>query len=494
MTTARHAHKAGLLLLALLLPAWPLYAAPAPAPASATPAAPAKPKKELTEKVMAESQKITDMLMSEPPNTDGAIALINSLLPQILTESFDNAWLSLMKGRTYMIKLDYINSIPPLETALALSERYGFFGKKADIDILWTLAQLYTSDANSEKNSALKLTKNTKALNALRRWISIAPKANFEAYSWIAYILFTQATENREKPDLDLLKQAEAESMNALSMVPKPKDSMYQLLVTIAQAQNDPAKAAKYLEIMIQTNPKNASYWNMLLSCYFTIADAIPEAALGSLTSNQAYAKVIHTIERAQQNGFMLGPADYYNKAAIYAKTGQFEGAVDQFSANMRNGKMDAQKYSNWDLFANCYLHLNDIPKAIGVYREAQKIPAFAKDGNIDMQIGNLYYNMQEYAPALDAMLVAAQKGVSEKKAPGLYTFIAFIYLTLKEYDKATAAIDKALELNPKARDSLDIKRVITESKQEHDRMVSRGQLLAPQQQQTQPATTKPSS
>jgi tetratricopeptide (TPR) repeat protein len=270
-------------------------------------------------------------------------------------------------------------------------------------------------------------------------------------------------------------------------MVIKPKDDAYRLIVAISQALGDFTKSAKYLEIMVQNNPKNSSYWLMLLNSYLSAIQSTPE---DSFLRNQAYAMGVYTINRAQQNGFMQTPQDYYNKVAMYINSDQLEGAADLLESSLRSGKMESAKYSNWELLANTYIQLDEIQKAIDTFRTAQKISDFTNDGNIDMQIGNLYFSMQQYRPALDAMLAASRKEVPPKKAPGLYSFMAYVYLYLKEYDQGMVAVQKSLDLSPNDQSAQGIKRALQEAIEERNQILNRGQQpeAAPQPVQEQQA------
>jgi len=495
-TSTRNALKTALLMLALLAAACQLAAAPAK-PAAPTPANPATPppvKKELSQKVQEAMPNISKMISDDPRDYDGAIAAINALLPQLVYDSYDNTLLSYLKAQSLISKGDYMPSVPPLETALALSEKYGFFDKNQQLGILWMLAQLYASDASNEKNPALLQQKYAKALTALRRWLSLTPQPNYQAYIYIASILVQQGRIDSKTPDKDLLKQARDAAINALTLTTKPTESnsAYQLLVGISQALGDFVQSGKYLEIMVQTNPKNQQYWGMLLNSYLQTIEATPD---GSFLRNQAYAMAVYTINRAQQNGFMLTPTDYYNKAVMYLNSDQLEGAADLLETSLHGGKMEANKYSNWELLANTYIHLDEIQKAIDTFREAQK--HFPNDGNIDMQIGYLYFNnLQQYRPALEAMLAASKKEVPPKKAPGLYSFMAYVYLYLKEYEPGVEAAKKSLEMDPKNQNAIDIKRALEEAIDEHNRAINLGKPAPTQdpaqQQQAQPADAQP--
>jgi len=500
--SARNALKAGLLLFVLVTPIWQLAAAPAKPAASAAPATPPPVKKELSQKAQDALPEISKMMGDDQGNHnyDGAINAINALLPQLVYDSYDMALLSYLKAQSIISKGDYMASIQPLETALSLSEKYGFFGK-GDLDMLWMLAQLYASDASSEKNPALLQQKYAKALNALRRWISLTPKPNYQAYIYIASILVQQGKIDSKEPEKDmdkgLIKQAREAALSALTLTTKPTESTsaYQLLVAISQALGDYTMAGKYLELLVQTNPKRSDYWGMLLNSYLQLIDATPD---GSFLRNQAYAMAVHTINRAQQNGFMLTPTDFYNKVVMYINSDQLEGAADLLETSLHGGKMDVAKYSNWELLATTYIHLDEIQKAIDTFREAQKY--FPTDGNIDMQIGYLYfYNLHQNRPALEAMLAASKKEVPPKKAPVLYSTIAYIYLYLKEYELGVEAVDKSLEMDPKSQNAIGIRNALVDAIDERNRILNYGSGAKPdqpatgqtqeQQNQTQPQT-----
>ena len=501
----RAAAPAVFLLLALLVPGSQLDAAPAKAgkgkaakaAASTTPAATSatgERKKEFSDLAATALAKIIPLLQPQEgePQLDAALAAIEEVIHQVDPESYDMAYLSLLKAQANFMKQDnasVLAGIAPLETTLRLSEQHGYFGKTADLGYLWMLAQLYTMEASNEsssgKNSVLIQQKYTKALNALRRWISLAPKANFEAYMYIASILFQMATEDPEKPKMNLLKEAEEACHNALLMAIKPNDRVYQLLIAIAHFKSDYVTMAKYLELMVEINPKSERWWNMLFFAYHSSIEATPA---GSFLRDQAYAMAVHTLNRAQQNGFMMSPADYFNKAVMYLNSEQYQGAADLLRDGLREGKIDRKEYKNWEALAQTYhWHLGETRKAIDTYRESQKIPEFANDGNIDLQIASLYfYVLHQYRPALEAILAASKKKVPPKKEAGLYSFMAYIYLSMMEYEKGMEAVKKSLELSPEDRDALQIKRALEESIDEQDRILRRGKYAPEQQQQNQ--------
>ena len=493
---ARNLLKAGLLTLALI--------ATLAATAQTTPAQNQLPKAELSDPISAKMQDIIKLFQGDPatnlaPNYIATINAVNALLPTVSPESYDTFYLSQLKAQACLMSNDVAGATRPLETMLQLVQRYpNFDGKdhRTRNMTLELLAKIYTQDAANEKNPEIQKQKYNKALAMLRQWIAVVPKPDAATYSLIATILYQQATASNDSKRYDqaLLKQAETECNNALAAIVKPPDTTYQLMVAIAQAQNDFNKAARYLEIMVQTNPKNSSYWNQLMNSYLSAIDATPP---GSFLRNEAYAKAVYTVTRAQQNGFMQNPSDYYNKAALYIQSEQLEGAVDLLESGLRSGKIETTKYSNWELLATCYAELGDTQKAIDTYKAAMKF--FPNDGNIDMQIGQVSFNKEDYRPALDAFLAATKKQIPPKKEVPLYAYIAYAYLYLKEYEKGMEFVTKALKISPDDQSSKGIQRALQEAIDMRDRALgvkkdqdaAQNQPQQPQQTQ-QPQTQQP--
>ncbi|MDF9834139.1 tetratricopeptide (TPR) repeat protein [Ereboglobus sp. PH5-5] len=424
------------------------------------------PKPELSEKVSESIQAIGKKIVEEPRDLDGAINDINALLAQVKPDSFDTAYLTQLKAQAYINKQDYASTIPLLETVYRLAKEYKYFGVEQELGVTWMLAQLYVQDASMEKNAEIQKGKFAKALSMVREWLSKTKKPTFEAYHYAASILYQQATGGGSGAEVDkeLLKQAAQECQNALTMSIRAREQIYQLLVAIAQAANDYETATKYLELMVAANPKSAQYWTMLLSMYLGSAEGLPE---GSFLRNDAYARAVYTIERAQANGFMTAPGDYQRKLACYFNSGQFEGTVDILEDGLRNGKVENTQ-KNWELLSSCYLQLNRTQKAIDALVDASKI--FKDSGDLDMQIGYLYYGNEQYQKALEFMKVARDKGVDKNRTASLLFFIGYLHFELKELDEALASVEKALEVDANNQNAREVQRAIKEAIDDRNR------------------------
>ena len=409
------------------------------------------PKKELSEKVHQAVQNMQKL--QNESKWDELLTQIDSLLSAAVPESFDTAYLSQMKVQALLGKQDYARAIPPLEVAINLSERYGFFGEKANLELIWLLSQLYGQEASLDKTPEGQRAKFAKAYTTLRRWLDQTPTPNPDAQYFAASILYNQALYDG-KVDKDLLLQAKTEAEKGLLMTAKPKEQFYALLMAISQQLGDYPKSADYLELLVKDYPKNKSYWQQLLNAYL-------------IQEDKGYVKAIVTIERAQKLGLMTEKRDNFTLVGLHLNAQQYSLAADLFETGLRNGTLDSEQ-KNWELLATCYQQLRKEDKAIATLKEATKI--FPKAAALDMQIGNLYYITDKYEDALTYMKSAVSKGLEKSQQLQAYSYIAYLALDLKKLDDAKMAAEKALELDPNSKGAKDLLKAVNESIEEREK------------------------
>ncbi len=413
-----------------------------------TPAA--QPKKELTEKVHQSVQTLSKLL--EEQKWDEVIVQVNNALATVEPVSFDTAYLSQIKVQAYLGKTDYKSAIPALETALSLSERYGFFGDR-DLELIWLLSQLYGQiAASAESNSAVQRENYAKAYSTLRRWLDRTPKPNPDAQYFAASILYNQALYDG-KVDKAMLQQAKEEAEKGLRMSIKPKEQFYAILMTIAQQEGDYPKMAEYLELLVKEYPKNKSYWQGLLNAYL-----IQEA--------KGYVGAIVTIERAQKLGLMTEKRDHFTLVGLHLNAQQYAVAADLFEAGLRNGNLESEQ-KNWELLATCYQQIHKPEKAIATLKEAIKL--FPKAATLDLQVGNIYYMSDKYEDALKFMQSAVSKGLDRSQQLQALSYIAYLALDLKKLDDAKAAADEAVKLDPNSKGAQQLLKAVNDAIEERN-------------------------
>lgn len=432
-------------LLRPLLAALALFCATASSQAQA----PAAPKKELSDKVQAAVQNLGKLQNEQ--KWDELVSQIDGLLGSAEPESFDTAFLSQFKVQALLGKQDYKNSIAPLERAITLSEKYGFFGDK-DLELIWLLSQLYGQEAATDKNPETQRANYSKAYATLRKWLDRTPKPNPDAQYFAASILYNQALYDN-KVDKAMLQQAQVEAEKGLKMSIKPKEQFYALLMAIAQQMADYPKSAEYLELLVKDYPKNKSYWQSLLNAYL-------------IQEEKGFVKAIVTLERAQKLGLLTDKKDNFTLVGLHLNAQQYAIAADLFEAGLHNGTLESDQ-KNWELLATCYQQTRKEDKAIATLKEAIKL--FPKAASLDLQVGNLYYMTDKYEDALKYMQSAVSKGLEKNLQLQAYSYIAYLGLDLKKLDEAKAAAEKAIELDPNARGPKDLLKAVNEAIEERN-------------------------
>jgi tetratricopeptide (TPR) repeat protein len=409
------------------------------------------PPRELSDKVSQSIDALTK-LQDAGNKWDEVLIQVDALLASAQPVSFDTAFLSQLKVQALLAKSDYKNAIPPLETAISLSERYKFFGDK-DLELLWLLAQLYAQEAAQDNNPDNQKSKYAKAYDTLRRWLDRTPKPNADAHYFAATILYNQAVYNAKEIDRGLMDKALSEAHKGLLLAIKPKQEFYTLLMAMYQQIGDYRKSAEFLELLVREYPKNKSYWQYLLNAYIQM-------------DKEGFTRAILTIERAQSNGLLNENRDNFALVSLHVNSEQFSHAIDLLEAGLRNGSLDSDQ-KTWEILASCYQQLRKDDKALTTFKEAIKL--FPNAGSLDLQVGNIYYVNNKYSDALTYMKSAVQKTLDRNQQIQAYSYIAYLGLDLKKFDDAKVAAEKALQLDPNSSGAKDLLRAVNEAILERD-------------------------
>lgn len=405
------------------------------------------PKKELTEKVSEELPKIRTQI--DGKNFDAALAIIDSLLRTVLPDSYDLAVLSQVKAQILLNKGEYAKSIQPLETALQVSEKNGYFEPKVSLEFTYYLAQLYAQEATNTKDPAALRKNYSKAAEYIERWIKSSPKPDPEKQLFFTSILYNLAQVDANNVDMALIKRTEAEAEKGLRMSIKPKDAFYVLLLASMQQQNKTKESAELLELLIKNFPNNKNYWQQLAGTYLNLQQDV-RAAL--------------TIERAQKFDAMNTPKDNFNLVGIYFNMGQFEQAIDLLVKGLKDGSIEKEQ-RNYELLAAAYQQIKKEQSAIETLKEA--IQLFPNSGSLYLQVAQMNYSLDK----LDEAYVYAKQAVTKKldKPWQAQTFLAYVCYELKKLDEALTAINIAVANPEGSKDAERLKKAIEDSIKERD-------------------------
>jgi Tfp pilus assembly protein PilF len=421
-------------------------------------AAPTDNAPELSEKISGGIAGLSTLF--EAKNWDEALKVIDGLLAKADPISFDRAFLADLKANVLGSKGDLGAAIEPLETALKIGDELKLFRFARALPIgeqetLINLASLYIADASAPgKTIDYQRAAYAKAHLYGKRLVDVK-KPTVEAQSMWARILYSEAILDASKVDLTLMKQAAAEAEKALYLVIKPKEENYTLLLAALQQLGDNVRCAELLELLVQKFPNSKSYWPMLFNTY---------VALQGSGDKTVDLSAVVALERAQAAGQMTSNKDNFMLAGLYYNIQQYAFASELLEKGLRNGKIDPEQ-KNWELLAACYQQMNKDARAAEVFLEAIKL--FPKSPNLELQVGQIYYNTEKHNEAYKHLQAAVAKGL-EKPSQTL-VLIAYLALENKRLDDALSASEKAVKADPKSKEAIAILKVVKESIAERD-------------------------
>ncbi|MDX2185549.1 MAG: hypothetical protein SFV32_01330 [Opitutaceae bacterium] len=410
----------------------------------------------------------------EENNFEKALAEAKKYRARFKPESFDYAYMCQMQAVCHIQLKDVAGSLEPFKTALELSNKHGYFTKAQNVELTFTVAQIYGQIASESKDAATQQKNWGEAFEYSKQWMNKATKLNQDGVYFAAQAIYSKAASaGGENFDKALMKETADLCQKALQLAIKPKEHALLLLVAALQQMDRLAESAEYLELMVKLYPNNKTYWSQLANTYIIIAEKTKDEA----SRNEAYLHAILSFERAQKIGLLNTPKDNYYMVGLLINTGQHDAAIDLMEANIRTGGIESTE-QNWQLLAQSYQEIKKDQKAIDTLKEASK--QFPKNSALDIQIANLYYGLDKLTDALQFLRSAVAKGV-DKPAP-TQVFIAYISLELKKPEDALVAAQEALRLDPKSEDA---KKLFEGAKQEIE---EREQLLKTRNSARQPS------
>lgn len=399
---------------------------------------------ELSERVSGELSKIQPLL--DAKNYDGAIRLVIPLLTAAAPNSYDQAVLNDILAKIHLQKGDYASAINPMETALRLSDSFGFFEGRALEMMLDFLSKLYYSQGVESKSPAQQQQYLAKATQYIKRLIELSPTPSADNVLFYTTLLYNRAVLNPEKIDQQLLTQARQEAEKALLMSVRPRENFYLILLSTLQHQANYKEASEYYELLVRQYPSNRAYWQQLAAMYSSLAQE---------TKNEQEAlsynlRGILAMERAQALGLLNTPRDNFNLIGMYFNIGQFGRATELLYAGLKNGGVESTQ-KNWELLAYSYQQINRENQAVEALLEATKL--YPESGQLEFQIAQIYYSLERSNDAYRHFKLAVAKGNLDRPL-AVYSFLAYLCYELGKLEEALGVINDALKLPAAEEDS----------------------------------------
>lgn len=410
--------------------------------------------------------------LQDTQNYAGMLALLEGI--QVAPGSYDEALVLDMKAKIYGMTNQLSKALAPWERVVQLADQHGYFDKKTILDIVFYLAQIYAQEGSTSKDPAVQQQAFTKSLAYFKRYLENTPKPTPEAMMAYASVLYYRATSGKA-PDPAMLQQAREIVERGLTTSIKPKEGFYQLLLTLQQQQNDMAGSSDILELLLKQNPNKKDYWQLLMATYLQLSEKTKDPNL----SREYLTRAIVTCERAQALGHLNTPKDNMNLVSLYLMANQFTKGTELLYNGMKSGKIESEP-NNWRVLGRYYLEANLNAQAIAVLQEAAKL--FPKNSEIEVQLAQIYLQMEKTKEAMQHAKNAIAKGSFETTKPySVHYLVAYTNYELGNLEASLAAITEA-EKFKEAKDDAQLpklKNVVTDAITERDLAKEKGKKPA---------------
>ncbi|QYY34630.1 hypothetical protein [Ruficoccus sp. ZRK36] len=394
---------------------------------------------EISEKVGRAITKLAPMI--EQKQYPQILQTVEPLLAGDDLTPYDRAVLLQIQAQVLLNQGNLTAAITPMEGSLKLSDQHGFFDEALTREFLYFLCQLYYQQSAEATDATTRTAAMDKAYTYLHRWLDALPKRTEESQIFAASLIYARATLDEEHPDMDLIAEADTEAQQGLLLEVEPKEQLYMLLLATAQLKGDWAKMADWLELMVKRRPDNKTYWQQLLGVYLTLAGQSENEA----RVNDLQLRAILAIERAQAQGFMTEPKDWFNLVGLYLNVKRFGEAATLLQACLDDGRIESSR-QNWELLASAWQQAHAPDKAVAALEHAVEV--FPQEGQLEYQLAQTLYAQGKPAQAYQHLEVAVRKGNLDT------TGQAYLFLCYLDYDKGD--FDQAAQWLVAARESGD--------------------------------------
>lgn len=383
--------------------------------------------------------------LADAENWDAALAIVTAASAGVAPGSYDEAVLTQLRAQFLLQKGSYKESIPYLERTLELGKAHGYFNERALLEYTYYLAQLYSQEAQNAQGPAAQAPLLDKALSFIKDYVTSAPKINQDHQNTLASLLFARAQVDPNNIDMGLMKEAYEAAQKGLRLTLNPNTRFLVLSLAALQILNRIPESAEILEQLVKLDPTNATYWQQLAVTYLNMAGESED----SRRAFEYQVRSIVTIKRAQALGIMAEPRDNYNLVGIYFNIGHFDQAIEILERGLRNGGIENLQ-RNWELLASSYQQLKREFKAIEALKEGTT--HFPEAGQLEFQIANIYYAINNLPESLNHAQAALRKG-NLSSVSQVQSFAAYVAFELRQFDLALELAEEAAK-DPEAREA----------------------------------------
>lgn len=322
-----------------------------------------------------------------------------ALLDEVKAGSLDQAVVLRSLASVYALKEQYAKAAEWLSKSVALNT----LPDKQQQDALLNLGQLY-----------LAAEQYAKAIETLKPWLAKNPVPDAQTHVLLANA-YTQLKQYRN---------ALPHIAKAIQSTAKPEDSWYKLQLALFYELKDYQSAIPLLRKLMAANPTKNEYWSQLVSVYQQL--------------NQ-YTQAATVKHLAYKKGLLNSEQEILDLVNLFLYAGSPYKA-----ASLLRSELDAKKVANtvknWELLANAWKQARELNKAVQALEAASKLD---NKGSLYQQLGQIYYEQENWKAAIAAMNKALAKG--GLKQPGqAYMILGMSYYESNNTEQARQSFAKA--------------------------------------------------
>ncbi|RLU00611.1 MAG: hypothetical protein D9N14_04915 [Ketobacter sp.] len=275
-----------------------------------------------------------------------------------------------------------------------------------ELEALYSAGQLYFAQENYKKS-----------IDYLDRWFALTDTPTPQAYIMLGQAYYQLNQMNKALPPIrSAIAMAEQSEGRA-------KESWYLLLRALYFEQNNYQAGADVLEKLIQYYPKK-EYWVQLSSAY------------GELKQE---SKQLSTLEIAYRQGLLDRESEWLTLAQLMIFNDIPYKAAKVLEKGIDKGIIRPEK-DNLKLLSYAWSTAQEAKKALPVLVQAA---ATSQSGEIDIQLGSTYYQLDEWNQAVRYLREGISKGDLKHKG-NAYLLLGLSLFNMNEFEDARYAFKQA--------------------------------------------------
>ncbi|MBF7071944.1 tetratricopeptide repeat protein [Glaciecola sp. MH2013] len=301
---------------------------------------------------------------------------------------------------------------------------------------LFSLAQLHMAQGNYEKS--IKMLEQWEALNN-----GVIPPKNFVLKAQAHY-------QNKNYAESARYIEMAIEGHEAEGYLPDEAWLILQRAVYYEMKQPEKVKEILAKMIRLYDNPQ---YWIQLAGMYGELGQEKKQLAM---------------MESAYHMGYVQSASDIFNFAQLYYYHEAPYKAARLMEIAIKNGTLEAN-LRNLKFLSVCWTAAKEKSKAIDVLIDAAQL---SDDGELDAQLGHLYYSSDDFDKAIESSTLAIQKGGLANQG-AVHMVIGLSHYNQKRYVEALDELAKAEAFKASRAAAQQWGRFVSTEKNEAERLAS---------------------